>query len=461
MKRSLILTLIFIFSLNKFYSQTFQLDTLQFKGDALKYINIVILGDGYTEVEQQKFTQDAKNLSGYLLKQSPWINYSNYFNVFAIHVISEESGATHANTAPDCGSSVPVTKPNTFLGCSFDSYGIHRLIVPTKISNIVNVLSTNFPNYDQVLILANTPYYGGSGGSFATSTLENSSPEITAHELGHSFAGLADEYYAGDQYARETFNMTKETDTSLVRWRNWLGLDNTGIYQNSGPWYRPHNNCKMRFLNRPYCSVCSQTIVESIHSRVNPIVSYTPTATTISTSERFIDFKLTEIMKPSPNTLKINWELNSVLTAENIDSILIDQDKLSNGSHLLSAIVTDTSNLLRVDNHSKKHLSIVSWMINKNLTGIKLIHDVNQFSYSIYPNPATEVVNFSIELEKRSLVSIDLITPDGITIQQIIKKNPVEGVLSKSINIEFLNRGIYYLVFRINDSSFTEPLIKN
>lgn len=166
-------------------------------------------------------------------------------------------------------------------------------------------------------------------------------------------------------------------------------------------------------------------------------------------------------MKPSPNTLKINWELNSVLTAENIDSILIDQDKLSNGSHLLSAIVTDTSDLLRVDNHAKRHLSIVSWTINKTTTGIKLLPDTNQFSCSIYPNPASDHVNVSIELEKRSKVSIDLISPDGKILQHIMKQNPVEDKLSKSINIENLSNGIYYLVFRINDSSFTEALIKN
>jgi hypothetical protein len=324
----------------------------------------------------------------------------------------------------------------------------------------VTVLSTHFPNYDQVLILSNTPYYGGSGGSYATSTLENSSPEITAHELGHSFGGLADEYYAGDAYARETFNMTRETDTSLVRWKNWLGYNDIGIYQNSGLWYRPHNNCKMRFLNRPYCNVCSQTIVESIHSRVNPIVSYIPTSTTVNTTDRYIHFKLTEIMKPSPNTLNIKWELDSVLTAANIDSILIDQDKLSSGNHLLNAIVTDTSDLLRVDNHAKRHLSIVSWTINKTLTGTKLIPDVNQFSYSVFPNPADEMVNVSIELEKRSMVSIDLITPDGKTFQHIMNKTLVEGAFSKKINIENLRSGNYFLVFMINDYLHAEPLIK-
>ena len=92
-------------------------------------------------------------------------------------------------------------------------------------------LAKNFPNYDQVCILANTPYYGGSGGSYATTTLNTASNEIYAHEIGHSFAALSDEYYAGDGYAGERVNMTKETNPLLVKWKNWMNINGIGIYQ--------------------------------------------------------------------------------------------------------------------------------------------------------------------------------------------------------------------------------------
>ncbi len=460
MKNTLLHALIVIINLNSIHSQTFNMDTLQYKGDANKFINMVIMGDGYTASEQDKFIQDANRLSNYVLSQSPWINYNNYFNVFAIGVISAESGAKHPNTAPDCNSSVPVSDPITYFGCSFDAYGIHRLIVPKNVSNIVNVLSTHFPNYDQVLILSNTPYYGGSGGTFATSTLDNSSPEITAHELGHSFAGLADEYYAGDQYARETFNMTKETDPALVKWKNWLGYNQIGIYQNSGLWYRPHENCKMRILNRPYCNVCSQTIIESIHSRVNPIVSYTPTNASINTTARFIDFKLTELMKPEPNTLNIHWNLDGTEVASDIDSIELDQNNLTNGTHSLVVSVIDTSSLLRIDNHSTKHISLVSWTINKTITGIELVNDSNQLECSIYPNPATDVLNYSINLEKKSKVSVELVSTDGKVIQKLMKKTLDKGLYSNQLQIEKLISGTYIMVFKIGEYVHTKSFIK-
>src|ERR1035437_1399306 len=217
MKKIITLCFIFLIKLNSVNSQTFQVDTLQYKGDINKYINIVIMGDGYTSSQQNTFITDANNLSSYLLAQTPWVNYANYFNVFAIKVISSQSGAKHPNTSSDCSSAsplVPVSNPTTYFGCTFDSYGIHRLIVPQNTTNIVNVLAANFPNYDQVLIIANTPYYGGSGGAYATSTVNSSSKEIAAHEIGHSFAHLADEYYAGDNFAAEKPNMTQETNPS-------------------------------------------------------------------------------------------------------------------------------------------------------------------------------------------------------------------------------------------------------
>ena len=309
-------------------AQTFQVDTLQYNGEINKFINLVVLGDGYDSTEQNKFNTDAVNLTDHLFTQSPWSNYKNYFNVFAIRVISAESGAIHSNTAPDCSSAsplVPVSNPLTYFGCSFDSYGIHRLVVPTNISHIVNVLSVNFPNYDQILIVANSPYYGGSGGSYSTSTIESNSPEITAHELGHSFASLADEYYAGDSYAGEWPNMTAETDPLLVKWKNWVGYNGIGVYQhccggNSSQWYKPYNNCKMQHLGHSYCNVCIEIITERIHSLVNPIVDYTPTSTTVNSSNQFLDFKLTELMKPISNTLKIFWKLDSDTISSNIDS---------------------------------------------------------------------------------------------------------------------------------------------
>src|SRR5689334_10593674 len=82
----------------------FEVDTIQYKGDLKKHINLVVMGDGYTLAEQTQFMTDAHKLTDYLFNIAPWSFYKNYFNVFAIKVISPESGVKHPRTAPDCGS---------------------------------------------------------------------------------------------------------------------------------------------------------------------------------------------------------------------------------------------------------------------------------------------------------------------------------------------------------------------
>ena len=62
------------------------------------------------------------------------------------------------------------------------------------------------------------------------SSLHSLANEITVHEIGHSFVGLIDEYYGGDQFSAEGINMTAETDPSQVRWKNWIGYDEVGVY---------------------------------------------------------------------------------------------------------------------------------------------------------------------------------------------------------------------------------------
>ena len=449
-------------------AQLFKMDTLQFKGDTDKYINVVIMGDGYTATEQEIFIQDARSIFNTIYGQPPWSNYLNYFNAFAIRVISEQSGAKHPNTASDCNSAsphVPVSSPHTYFDSSFDSYDIHRLVIPNNVSNIVQVLSSHFPNYDQVLIIANSSFYGGSGGAFATSTKESMSSEIMAHEMGHSFGYLADEYYVGDQYSREQPNMTQQTDPSLIKWKNWMKTNQVGIFQhccggNSAQWYKPHENCKMQFLGRPFCSVCSETIIERIHQLVNPVVSYLPLSSTVNSPERLLDFKLTGLMKPMPNTLKITWELDGKMINSNMDSVKIDQSLLSGGIHTLNCMVADTSTLVRLDSHRTDHFSLVSWTIHKTPTNIRLGSTDNQVAFSVFPNPSKEFLTISIEMDKRAELAIHIISAEGKMIRQVSKKAWVNGTISKTISIADLPPGAYILRFNVGRLVKNELFVK-
>lgn len=468
MKKVVLPLIFFLLNLLNAAGQSFQVDTLVYKGNPDKYINMVIMGDGFTAAQQSSFISSAQTLSNFLFGQAPWSLYKNYFNVFAIRVVSTQSGTKHPGTASDCSGAipnVPVSNPTTYFDCRFDSYGIHRLVVPFNTTNLMSVLATNFPNYDQAFVIANAPYYGGSGGTFATSTTNSSSSEVSAHEIGHSFANLADEYWAGDFYAAEKPNQTQQTNQNQVKWKNWMNSNGIGIYQHTGTavaqtWYRPHNNCKMRFLNQPFCSVCTETIIEKIHSLVNPLVAYSPQAQTINSPEQILTFRLTELMKPAPNTLKTIWKLNGNTIATNADSVQIDQNNLVNGNSTLVVSVVDTNTLLRVNNHSTLHLSTVNWTINKTFTGVNFSSSENRMQMSIFPNPAGYLLNVSMEINRPEKVSLQVISVDGKISRNLLKDISVKEDLSESFNIEKLPSGEYLLQFRIGGLLQTERFIK-
>jgi hypothetical protein len=438
-------------------AQQFNTDTLLYNGTSNKHINLVIISDGYINHELSKFVTDASNFTKEFFNGSPYLNYKNYFNVFIIKVPSIESGASHPGTATDVTEPVfPAISVNNYFGSTFDSFGIHRLLVATKSSAVTNVLAANFPDYDLVLILVNSPYYGGSGGSYAVASTNSQSAEIAIHELGHSFSGLRDEYWAGDVYAVESINMTKQTDPSLVRWKNWMGINLIGIYQhcctvNSLLWYKPHQNCKMQFLGKPFCSVCVQAIIEKIHSIVSPVESYYPLENNITTDSSPTKFKL-NCIHPEPNTLKLNWLLNDLLIKKNIDSVLIYESNLLPGKNTLKVTAEDTTNLLKVDNHASVHITTVLWSIDRIATGVrKITGSSSEIIIDVYPNPVSDFINIKLTGKTTGKTKLEIYDMQG-------KIQKVQFLVSDAVNsIDFrdLNKGVYIANIYIDNTLIT------
>jgi len=466
-KRKLIVVLFVLFTgiIHPLFAQKFDVDTLVYNGNSNQYINLVILGDGYTNAEMTKFTTDATKFKDYFFLKAPYSNYKNYFNVFIIKTPSISSGVKHPGTASDCSSAsplVPVSNPNTYFGTTFDTSGIHRLVSPTNYSVITTVLANNFPNYDQVIILANSPYYGGSGGYYATATLDPSSDEVAVHEIGHSFAGLADEYWAGSQYAMEKPNMTQDSNPSTIKWKNWLTFGTgIGIYEHVGyGWYKPSNGtCDMGSLNKPFCAVCTETIVEEIHGLVNPIKSHAPlnSANTIS---KPIYFSL-NITKPIPNTIKTEWLLNGIKIGNNVDSVLINPSSLTTGNNSLSVTVTDTTKLTRSNLHLTSHVYVTNWSISKVNTEIQNISSTNNLlEVKLYPNPSSDFLSISYKADKQEKISIRVFSSVGTLVQSVTEQKWIDSENALKINIRNYPAGSYYIEFRTLNYVHTEKFIK-
>ncbi len=165
-------------------------------------------------------------------------------------------------------------------------------------------------------------------------------------------------------------------------------------------------------------------------------------------------------MKPVTNTLKIQWRLDGNIVANQRDSIKINQSLLANGTHTLTATITDTTALVRVNNHATVHANVVSWVINKTTTGIKFESQENKLSYNVFPNPASNALNVSVAAEKRCTLSVQLVSLDGKILQQISDEVPQKGEYQKTFNIEHLAKGTYLLVLNAGGSVQTQTFVK-
>jgi IgA Peptidase M64/Secretion system C-terminal sorting domain len=441
-------------------AQIFPVDTIQNNGLPTKRVKLVFLSDGYTNAQLPDFITKVNSFKNNFFTQPPFSNYRNFFNVYAVKVPSVNSGIDHPGTATDITENLithPVLNANTYFSTTFDYAGIHRLVYSQDAASIFNVLSDNFPNYNQVFLFANSTFYGGAGGSFATATVNASADEIAIHEIGHSFAFLADEYLIGGQGERP--NRTVVKDSSTLKWKNWLGGNGIGIYPvGIEGWQRPHQNCKMQFLNAPFCAVCKEALVEKIYSIVTPIYSFLPASDTVKMSAT-TPFSV-NLTLPIPNTLKTEWKLNGVNFAGNVDNVNVLMTSLINGDNKLTAFVTDSTMLSRKYLPKSGYVFSKTWVINKKTTAINTTVKSDKFYYQISPNPAKEALNIKGNSDYNTDVKVELYSKVGAKVYDASMKNVVNE-FQHTIPIQDLPNGIYIVILSLpNGFSVKETILK-
>ena len=248
-------------------------------GNAAKKVDIVILAEGYTATEAEKFYADAQRMTDYMFTIPPFDKLKKDFNVYAIAVPSKESG-----------TDVPGKHiyKNTAFNVSFYTFNQERYLTTNSMQAIADAASA--VPYDQIYVLVNTSTYGG--GAFynhlnLASADNELSEKVYIHEFGHGFVGLADEYYYDwDPTFQETYDSKiepwEENITTLVnfeskwkdmvkkgtpiptprtsKYKNTLGAFEGGGYTSKGV-YSPMQDCRMK-SNDPkgFCPVCERAI---------------------------------------------------------------------------------------------------------------------------------------------------------------------------------------------------------
>ena len=244
-------------------------------------IDVAIVAEGYTAEEMELFRKDAERTIEALFSHEPFGSMRDRFNFIAVECASKDSGVS----IPGEG----VWKESA-LDSHFDTFYAARYLTTSAVFKMSEILS-GLP-YEHIIVLANTDTYGG-GGIYNSYTLTTAHHELFApvvvHEFGHSFAGLADEYfYDTPDIATNPLAATKEpwqqNITNLVdfqsKWADMLPEGSeipsaatkkaeknytVGVYEGanyvSKGAYRPAVVCRMRNNTATqFCPVCQRAV---------------------------------------------------------------------------------------------------------------------------------------------------------------------------------------------------------
>jgi hypothetical protein len=268
--------------------------------------NLVLVGDGYRADQMAQYETDAQNFVDTLFATSPFSRtlaecgprLSRAINVYRVDVTSTDSGADDPAACGGTGAA-----PATFFDAAFCNGGIRRLLI-VNTATVLGVVNAQVPQWHMIMVLVNSPIYGGSGGAMAVFSMAPEAPEIGLHEMGHTAFGFADEYeyYAGcgvdvghDQYLGAEPaepNVTANSNGNTIKWKDLVlpgtavpttanadctqcdpqpspvpsgtvGAFEGGRYFHCGV-YRPEFDCRMRALGFPFCAVCERRIVQTL-----------------------------------------------------------------------------------------------------------------------------------------------------------------------------------------------------
>lgn len=189
-------------------------------GDPRAKVDLLLLGDGYTEAERGKFEADARRLVNVLFATSPFKERRADFNVWGLVPAARESGISR----PSLG----IHRANP-VGTTYDFFGSERYVM-TYDNKAFRRLASYAP-YDVVEIVVNSRTYGGGGiyNLYSTVAADNAfAPYVFVHEFGHHFAALADEYYtspvaylpAATREEPWEPNVTALLDPGALKWRD-------------------------------------------------------------------------------------------------------------------------------------------------------------------------------------------------------------------------------------------------
>jgi hypothetical protein len=337
-----------------------QLIPLRETGPRDKRVNLLVLGDGYTAGQEAKFRTDAARFFDATLAGPYTDNYSQYFNGYAAFTASAQAGAT---------DEVFGEAKDTHFKCKYFTNGRPRMLT-CDFDLMWEAQRQYLPDADSIVMLVNAYRHGGTGGTISVFSLKNY--DTPAHELGHSFGHLADEYGIGGYDAVNLSPVGGPREA--VRWRTWIdpatplptsGTDSTvGTYDKGEGWYRPTYLSYMRALGAPLGPINAEQMILKMYARVSPFDGVIPAAEVpvnwVGPGQLRVTPKVTTL------GLKVSWWIDGHPTSET-GNIFQGIDLRGGRSKVTAKIVDDTPQVRLDPDHLLEDAH--TWTVDNYLEG--------------------------------------------------------------------------------------------
>lgn len=299
-------------------------------GASANRLDLHVLGEGYPvdDHSQKAFAVSANIAVNLLFKHEPFREYESFFNVHAVHLESGDSGVDRNPGG---------VERNTALDgkVEWDTFTVNRLETKRLLKRAAPESSDG-----QIIVIGNDHAGVSTGGNGVSCVSKTALPSL-AHEMGHSLAGLHDEYDyqpgtdPGRKPPENVPNVsTKGMPPNLMRgsvredvlaraiWRKWIDTKQTRVWNGMGvaafkggnrtPFnhWRPQANCKMRNSSAAFCVVCMETMLRRIYQHAKPIDAVQPAQDEI-TIHLFESVEVRAwILKPRTHHLEAQWSLH-------------------------------------------------------------------------------------------------------------------------------------------------------
>ena len=261
-------------------------------------LTVIVMGDGFAEADMAAYRQQVQDKVRAAFDFAPLGAQLDKVRLIRIDVVSPVSGVTtrdydeHGSTDTAADDTL-VAENFRFSRLGFVSTGVwsHCWFEQSDRTRprILSLWRRFAPDATNVVVLVNDSRWGGCSTGDTAAFTSAVDANVVAHEMGHNFFRLGDEYHVGNKRwvggPRGEPNLSDTAAANSLKWSgmvavgaplptdpnappaNWNAETSVGAFEGGGAGFatgifRPVLRCRMNQNTPPWCPVCAQAVTD-------------------------------------------------------------------------------------------------------------------------------------------------------------------------------------------------------